>query len=84
MGQVNFCNGSQWGTICSDGWDHFDAAVVCRELGYTADGKSPFYLPVFTFKIKFNTNSLINYYYYHSLQVLNHIIITTLMKMMLL
>ena len=40
MGQINFCNGSQWGTICADDWDHFDAAVVCRELGYTADGKS--------------------------------------------
>ena len=40
MGQVNFCNGSRWGAICLNGWDHFDAAVVCRELGYTADGKS--------------------------------------------
>ena len=40
MGEANFCNGSQWGTICVDGWDHFDAVVVCRELGYTADGKS--------------------------------------------
>ena len=44
VGRINFCNGSQWGRICIDGWDHFDAAVVCRELGYTADGKSPFYL----------------------------------------
>ena len=41
VGRVNFCNGSQWGAICVNGWDHFDAAVVCRELGYTADGKSP-------------------------------------------
>ena len=40
MGRVNFCNGSQWGRICGDNWDHFDAAVVCRELGYTTDGKS--------------------------------------------
>ena len=40
VGRVNFCNGTQWGTICFNGWDHFDAAVVCRELGYTADGKS--------------------------------------------
>ena len=48
MGRVDFCNGSQWGGICSDGWDHFDAAVVCRELGYTADGKSLLYQAAFT------------------------------------
>ena len=39
-GRVEFCNGSHWGTICLDDWDHYDAAVVCRELGYAADGKS--------------------------------------------
>ena len=38
VGRVEFCNGSHWGTICSDGWDLHDAAVVCRELGYLADG----------------------------------------------
>jgi hypothetical protein len=43
VGQIKVCNGSQWGAICIDGWDHFDAAVVCRELGYTADGKLLYY-----------------------------------------
>ena len=66
MGQVNFCNGSQWGTICADDWDHFDAAVVCRELGYTADGKSSFHTSV-----HIQDNSLTSYYYHHALQVLN-------------
>ena len=39
VGRVRFCNGSHWGSVCQDGWDHYDAAVVCRELGFTGDGK---------------------------------------------
>ena len=39
-GRVEICDGTHWGTICHDGWDHNDTAVVCRELGYLADGKS--------------------------------------------
>ena len=40
VGIVAFCDGSYWHAICRDSWDHYDAAVVCRELGYPADGKS--------------------------------------------
>ena len=65
VGRVNFCNGSRWGTICDNDWDHFDAAVVCRELGYTADGK---FLSAFKSKTKFN-------YIIFTMQVLNQCII---------
>ena len=37
VGRVSeFCDGSHWGRVCYDTLDNNDAAVVCRELGYTA------------------------------------------------
>ena len=39
---MEICFNNTYGTICGDFWDEQDASVVCRQLGYAANGVTVF------------------------------------------
>ena len=37
-GEVEYCLGSTWTPVCGDDWDESEAAVTCRQLGFSGEG----------------------------------------------
>ena len=57
-GRVEICYAGIWGSVCDSGWDNFDAAIICMQLGFQGASTSH--------KSCITTKYIIIIVYYHS------------------
>ena len=38
-GIVEVCRNQMWGRVCDDDWDRNESGVVCRQLGFSEEGR---------------------------------------------
>lgn len=38
-GRIELCIDGFWGSVCSHSWSSYDAAVACRQLGFSSVGR---------------------------------------------
>ena len=38
-GRIELCHGIEWRAVCQGQWGMADAMVVCRQLGFPAEGE---------------------------------------------
>ena len=43
-GHMELCTGAEWRAVCSEEWDVADAMVVCRQLGFPAEGEDIYHI----------------------------------------
>ena len=39
-GRVEICYDGVWGSVCDSGWDNWDAAIVCLQMGFQGASKT--------------------------------------------
>ena len=69
-GRVEYCFGGRWGAVCDGNWGPPEAAVVCRQNGFSTNGRQPTLTHSFhllTHSLTYSLNHSLTYLSTHSL-----------------